>query len=293
MYVKMNVDGSQLVMSAAALAAAYFLVQQGKSKAGYGKINPNDPVDGLNNLKDVPLYPQNGIDTYDTRRPSCQTWDVASGIYINAGDPKKDANMTLCYQELDDSLHPRYIGADGKLHFKNEDNLKEDPKEAGLCYFWNGTAMSNFADVGTLNPVNRSSRLCFASSTPGNVAHHFIRHSDGQVIFSPQIAVGNNLVWDQGSQLVGRKWGTEPQSGGFCEEWTEVRNPAGRSLGFAWNVTDQSQNQKDVRGCATFKGTPALQTRWVDRDGGQFVFANPNNPSDLVSERIDEHALWN
>lgn len=276
-------------MSAGALAAGYYLYQYGKLQLGLGQKVGENPQDGLNQYKGDPLWPEPGSSP-STQRPSCEMWNDEYQVFVNAGSTTLDNNMTACLTYWLGEERVRYVDQDGVLHFDRNDPLKEPTSEHGTCYLWNGQTDSTFPDVGGLNPVNRSARLCFAADVQGLTPHYFIRKSDSRMTFSPQLNAGHSsFPWISG--LVDRNFATEPQQGGFCEEDAYFKG-YGSSVSNAhgWTMTDVSSTAKDVTSCLNLnKGLP---TRWVDREQGKYVFQAWTGGS-IVTKDIAEDAMWN
>lgn len=162
-----------LLISGAGLVGAFLFYSavQTKKKAlksgvpgGYGWEDGLDPnFQGGKKFTD----PRN-VDSHDGFRPSCQQWDSDIQLFDNAGHPDWDKDQQTCFTNVPSSAHARYIDKDGKVTFKEDDKtlLTDDPSEHGICYFYDANHNSySFPNIGGMNPVNRSRRLCFNSGT--------------------------------------------------------------------------------------------------------------------------------
>lgn len=186
-----KITGLQLFLSGCGAAAAYFLLRD--------KGDKKDPKDPRNSLNDSGLDPNYAggriinalgpVDTHDSFRPSCQIFDPASQLYVNAGNKDWDKSKDACFASNDSSRMLRYVDATGAIQFKVEDPLQEPPDEAGLCYFYDGKGQYfTFPNYNGITPVNRSARLCFsAGESYVDAGRYFERSTDKKRWVNPNI----------------------------------------------------------------------------------------------------------
>lgn len=283
------ISSFQLIVSAVTVGVVYYLYEKGKdilkgpayTDPGKDGIDPNWKTGNKIGLKGK-------VDTHDTLRPSCQVWNDDQQVFLNAGYPQwdKDNSGAACFTNIPQTFkHVRFVKDDGTILFREEDPLKEDPSERGICYFFNGTKFNAFPFFA---PVNKSRRLCFAAGETFADQGQIFTRNDGVTFYNPMIddpTLQAEIAQDPTLQAI------RPQPP--LPEVPLPANPApyctlplygdlARKTSLVWthNSLAASYDNLPKESCIANNG------RWTDRQNGSIIYKNPYNPQQTVAEKI-------
>lgn len=256
--------------SGAAVVIAYFLYSYGKNNPDPSLaavvsdgINPNwekDPIVVAARSRDIMKTPQ----IY----PVCEVWNDRLQVYLGTGDVESDRSIDACFDKNPNS-HPRYTSAQDIFTYPDEDALfTEPPSNAGTCLFSNSDpdpstsffTVTNFP--GFQQPVNRSTRLCFAAGETPATAGRLFKRNDGHTFVQPGATVSTNV---NGAV-------TYAPLATRCEEFVDGDSSLYHYWQYGPNTSPDVLAANSEASCVSLT-TPSRVTRWRDADA--FSFMNP------------------
>lgn len=257
----------QVAMSATAVGIVYLMYQIGKKQQDAKKSENGEHSGISDNWGKDPVIAENhnrNLIESETPYPTCQVWNEKWQLFLDTGDAESNLSKNACFTKFSDSDNPRYLTSPTDITYKREDPLQEDPSLAGTCYFYEppnppdfpNESYTTFPNLGGLTPVNRSTRLCFASGeTPDKAGRYF--SSGGKVTWQPFFLVPGN---ENNAQPYPR-----------CEKYGQYSVAGHTAIASGWGIDSTTSALNTVESCLA----ASPDNRW--RDETSIVFTNPFN----------------